>query len=271
MKTTQITEEIDAMDEVVFSKDSEIVQVGFTTDKATLLQIAKSTECMYDEATFSISEEGLSFRAMDPSHVALLDMGIPNACFEKWSCIEEQKFALNIEEFRKLVTSLDAKGSVGIIIQDKQILVSQNGFSASVKTIEASSGDCPLPKIPYDNTIGFSESEKINVSEFSKLARKISTVSDYITISCDASKVLFTGKGDQGACEKTYTSEEVKIDNREDSETTYSLEFIMPYLRTLTKDSSIEIDFSSQKPMRIQTKINNLGRVDFYLAPRVEN
>lgn len=271
MKTTQITENIDAMEEVVFSKESEIVQVGFTTDKATLLQIAKSAECMYEDATFSISEEGISFRAMDPSHVALLDMGIPNACFEKWSCIEEQKFALNIEEFRKLVNSLDTKGSISLQIKEKEILVLQNGFSASVKTIEPSVKDCPLPRIPYDNTIGFSENEEINVSEFSKLARKIGTVSDYITINCDASKVLFTGKGDQGACEKAYTSQQVKIDNREDSETTYSLEFLMPYLRTLTKDSQIELGFSTSKPMRIQTKVNNIGRIDFYLAPRVEN
>ncbi len=271
MKTTQITEEIDSMDETVFSQSSEIVQVGFTTDKNTLLQIAKSAECMVSDATFTIDEEGLSFREMDPSHVSLIDMGIPNSCFEKWSCIEKQSFALSIKEFRQLVSSLDAKGSVKIIIQDEKILVSQNGFSASIKTLEASNNDVPLPRIPYDSTLIFSENTSVSSLEFTKTLRKISTVSDYITINCDDNKVILSGKGDNGNSEKTYDREEIEINNRQDSETTYSFEYLMPFLKTLNKDSQIELGFSNQKPLRIQTKINNLGRVDMYLAPRVEN
>lgn len=270
MKTTQVLETKENESEV-FLESSDSVLVGFTTDKATLLQIAKSAECMDEKATFTISEEGLSYREMDPSHVALVDMGIPNSCFEKWSCVEEQKFALNIEEFRKLTSSLDAKGSISVVIKNEQILLTQNGFTANIKTIEASSTDCPLPRIPYDNRITISEDEEIHVLDFAKLARKISTVSDYVTINCDNARVILSGKGDQGSCEKTFTKEQVNIDNHEDSETTYSLEFLLPFLRTLQKDSQIELGFSSSKPMRIQTKVNNLGRIDFYLAPRVEN
>jgi proliferating cell nuclear antigen len=270
MKTIQI-QDTDDLESEVFLQSSESVLVGFTTEKATLLQIVKSAECMYSDATFTIDEEGLSYRAMDPSHVAMIDMGIPNTCFEKWSCIEKQKFALNIEEFRRLINSLDAKGSVSIEIHNKKINVKQNGFSASVKTIEPSETDCPLPHLSYENRITFSEDEQVNVLEFTRLVRKIESVSDYVTINCDMNKVLFSGEGDKGSCDKQYTREECGINNREDSETTYSLGFLMPYLRTLTKDSQIELAFSSQKPMRIQTRVNNLGRIDFYLAPRVEN
>ena len=268
MNSQQI-EEVETMDEAVFSQSSEVVQVSFTTDKNILLQIVKSANCMRDEATFTINEEGLTFREMDPSHVSLVDISIPNACFEKWSCIEEKKFALNLDEFRKLVSSLDTKGSVKIIIQDEKILVSQNGFTASVKTIEASISDVPLPKIPYNSTLLFAENEPINALEFIRTLRKIDSISDYVTINCDSNKVVFSGKGDLGESQKTF--EECIYNNREDSETTYSLEYLMPFLRTLNKDSLIELGFSTSKPMRIQTRVNNMGRIDMYLAPRVEN
>ena len=267
----QQLEQIEQDEEIVFSQSSESVQVGFTTDKAVLLQIAKSAECMYFEATFTIDEEGLSYRMMDPSHVSMTDMGIPNTCFEKWSCIEKQVFALNIEEFRRLVSSLDAKGSIKVVIQDEKILVSQNGFDATIKTIEPRTEDVPLPRIPYDSCLVFSPEQQITAPEFAKTIRKISTVSDYVTMECDDSKVVLSGKGDNGNSKKTFTSEEFELRNRNDSETTYSLQYLMPILRTISKDSQIEIGFSTTKPLRIQTRINNLGRIDFYLAPRVEN
>ena len=69
MKTQQI-QEIEQLEEVIFEQSSNVVQVGFRTDKSTLLQIAKSVEILgIQEATFTIDEEGLTFRAMDSSHI----------------------------------------------------------------------------------------------------------------------------------------------------------------------------------------------------------
>ena len=267
----QQLEQIEQDEEIVFSQSSESVQVSFKTEKAALLQIAKSAECMYDEATFVIDEEGLSYRMMDPSHVSLVDIGIPNSCFETWSCIERQVFALNIEEFRRLVNSLDAKGSIKVEIQTEKIIVSQNGFEAIVKTIEPRTEDVPLPRIPYDSTLVFSQEQEITAREFGKTIRKIATVSDYVTMDCNDYQIVLSGKGDNGQSQKTFTKEQFELQNRHDSETTYSLQYLLPILRTLSKDSQIELGFSSAKPLRIQTRINNLGRIDFYLAPRVEN
>ena len=263
--------EIESMEEVIFSESSEIVQVSLTTDKNTLLQIVKSAACMRDEVSFTINEEGLAFREMDPSHVSLVDISIPNSCFETWSCIEEKKFGLNLDEFKKLVNSLDTKGSVKIIIENEKILVSQNGFTANIKTIETTVNDVPLPHIPYNSTLIINEENGINALEFKKTLIKIATVSDYVTINCNDDKVILSGKGDNGQSEKTFTKDDFEIINREDSETTYSLEYLMPFMRTLNKDSKIELGFSQTKPLRIQTRVNNLGRIDMYLAPRVEN
>lgn len=266
----QITTQIETDEEINFSS-SETVQVGFTTDKNAFLQIAKSIESITDECTFLIDEEGLTFRGMDPQHVAMIDLSMPNSCFEKWSCIESKKFAVNISDLRKLITSLDSKGSIHVIIEEKQIRIRQNGFEAFLKSLEPSATDCPLPRIPYDSEIIFSGENKIDAMSFKKMAQKIAVVSDYMTVKCNDGTVIFSGKGDNGEGSITYSQDDCKIQNREDSETTYSLEYLIPFLKTLQKDSEILFGFSSIKPLRVQTKINNIGRVDFYLAPRVEN
>ena len=39
---------------------------------------------LVEEATFEATVEGISFRGMDPSHVALIDISWPNSAFEKY-------------------------------------------------------------------------------------------------------------------------------------------------------------------------------------------
>lgn len=268
----QQVEEIETLEDAVFSESSDIVQVGFSTDKTILLQIAKAASCMNENATFTINEEGLTYREMDPSHVSLLDISIPNSCFEKWSCIDETKFAVNIREFKNLINSLDAKGSIHVEIQDENILIKQNGFSASLKTIDVGRTDVPLPHINYESSIKFSQEQEIKVADFVKMIRKIDSVCELVTINANESRVIFSTDEKNGKCSMEYSDEECEISIREDSETSYNVnQYLMPFLRTLN-NTEIEIEFTSAKPIRIRQRlINSFGRIDFYLAPRVEN
>jgi proliferating cell nuclear antigen len=53
---------------------------------------------------------------------------------------------------------------------------------------------------------------------------------------------------------------------------TYSLEYLNPIVKAMGSTSdSIICEFSSGKPLRIEFKVSNIGRIHFYLAPRVES
>ena len=58
----------------------------------------------------------------------------------------------------------------------------------------------------------------------------------------------------------------------QESSGTYSLEYLDPIVKAVggTADSII-CEFSSEKPLRIEFKVTNIGRIHFYLAPRVES
>ena len=61
------------------------------------------------------------------------------------------------------------------------------------------------------------------------------------------------------------------IETKSDSEATYSLEYLSPVVKAVgTTASSVSCEFSNEKPMRIEFKIAGIGRIHFYLAPRVE-
>jgi proliferating cell nuclear antigen len=39
-----------------------------------------------DEALFDAGPQGITFRSMDPSHIALIDINWPSSAFEKYHC-----------------------------------------------------------------------------------------------------------------------------------------------------------------------------------------
>ena len=240
-----------------------------TSDEWKAIISAIST--LVEEATFEATVEGISFRGMDPSHVALIDISWPNSAFEKYSCDSDVKFGVRIDEFSKLIKRAEKKDSIEINISEDNMLHVSIGKNKKYKMrlIESSASETPLPKIPYDSKISLSS------SIFDKILGDIEVVSDYLSVKATSNTVEFSGKGDTGEAFEKFEKgmqelEEISVS--QESTGTYSLEYLNPIVKAIGGTSgSINLEFSSSKPLRIEFKVANIGRIHFYLAPRVES
>ena len=233
--------------------------------------VISAVSTLVEEATFEATVEGISFRGMDPSHVALIDIKWPNTAFEKYECDGDIKFGVRIDEFSKLIKRADKSNPIEINISDDNMLLVTVGKNKKYKMrlIESSASDTPLPKIPYDSKISLTS------STFDKILGDVQVVSDYLTVSTAEIQAEFSGKGDSGEVNiilEKNKDELTELDVHADSSGTYSLEYIIPLVKAVgTTVETITCEFSSAKPLRIEFKVANLGRIHFYLAPRVEN
>ena len=226
---------------------------------------------LVEEATFEATVEGISFRGMDPSHVALIDISWPNSAFEKYDCDSDIKFGVRVDEFSKLIKRAEKNEGIEINISEENMLRVSIGKNKKYKMrlIESSASDTPLPKITYDSKIGLSS------TTLDKILGDIEVVSDYLSIKATANNVEFSGKGDSGEAninlEKGMEElEEISI--TQESTGTYSLEYLNPIVKAVGSTAgSIICEFSSGKPLRVEFKVTNIGRIHFYLAPRVES
>ena len=240
-----------------------------TSDEWKAIISAIST--LVEEATFEATVEGVSFRGMDPSHVALIDISWPNSAFEKYSCDGDIKFGVRIDEFSKLIKRAEKSDGVEINISDDSMLHVSIGKNKKYKMrlIESSASDTPLPKISYDSKITLSS------SRLDKILGDIDVVSDYLSIKTTQKNVEFSGKGDAGEATINLEKDMEDVEDisvSQESSGTYSLEYLDPIVKAVggTADSII-CEFSSEKPLRIEFKVTNIGRIHFYLAPRVES
>ena len=217
--------------------------------------VISAVSTLVEEATFEATVEGISFRGMDPSHVALIDISWPNTAFEKFSCDGDIKFGVRIDEFSKLIKRADKSNAIEINISDDNMLLVTIGKNKKYKMrlIESSASDTPLPKIPYDTKIS------LTTTSFDKVLGDVQVVSDYLTINATKSQAEFSGKGDSGevniVLEKN-KDELTELDVKEDSSGTYSLEYLNPIVKAVgTSVETITCEFSSSKPLRIEFKV----------------
>jgi len=239
--------------------------------KADIEQVIKSASILVEELTLTFNVEGLTFRLMDPSHVALIDVSLPNSMFEKYQVESEFNVGVRADEIAKMIKMFDKNSTITITkTRDNLLVLSNRTEKYTLRLIESSKNDMPLPKIPYDAKVDFGTNQEISTKDFIKQIDKINIVSDYVTFNTTNQKVELSGKGDIGEAITSYEKGQVEIKTNQDSIGTYSLEYIIPFVKTVS-NNPLTIEYSNAKPLRIEAKIANIGRIHFYLAPRVES
>jgi len=218
--------------------------------------------------TFDV--EGVTTRLMDASHVALLDVSMPNSMFEKYNVESEFNVGVRADELEKMIDMFDDKSSITLTrTEDNLLILSNRNEKYTLRLIEAQKNDQPIPRTNFDAKIVFDQ--EITTKDFIKQLQKINKISDYITFeTVNNNKFTMSGKGDIGNAEASYERGQISINNNCDTTTTYSLEYILPFLKTV-KDQPVTLEYSERKPLKIEAKIQNVGRLNFYLAPRVED
>lgn len=236
--------------------------------------VASAIKTLVEEATFEASSEALIFRAMDPSHIALVDLNWPNTAFEKYECDKPFKFSIRVEDFVKLIGRTDAKDSVELTSteEDALLLRLMNGYKREfrIHLIETTSGTAPLPKLDFDASISMSK------SVFEKVLGDISVVADQVVISAMKESVSFAGKSDVGAATIQLDkngADVLEMDVKAESKASYNLDYFQSISKALGGSvETVLIQFSAKKPAKLTFKLNEQGAIiSYFLAPRISD
>lgn len=235
--------------------------------------VVNTISTLVEEASFEATSEGLTFRAMDPSHVALVDLDWPNSAFEKYDCDKQQKITVRVDDIAKLIRRADIKDSIEISMnKDESLLLKlANGYERKfqIHLVESTYGATPVPKLSFNTKVEITE------QTFIKMLSDISAVSDHIIISADNEKLVFSGKGDYGTGSATLLKgnpELLQLNVKEDSKATYSIDYLLNITKAVGKSADVlTFEYSNKMPLRLTFKLGEKGgRMQFYLAPRIE-
>src|SRR2546428_10988831 len=157
--------------------------------------IVSAIGAMVEDAMFICNSDGITFRGMDASHIALLDVTFPLSSFEELES-KTSFFGLRVEDFKKVINTASNTDVIELQITDANMMkVSIQGslnMEFNIRLMEKSAVNTPIPKVDYTSKIS------LDPNTLSRILSNIQQISEYVTIHCQKDKVEFSGKGDVG-------------------------------------------------------------------------
>jgi len=248
--------------------------------------IVSTLQNLTEEASFDVDSNGVTFRAMDPSHVALIDLVWEAGGFEKFEFHSEEggekkdRFAVRVEDFAKIIKRADKNdsvtisrnGSSGISSESLLIKLGENRDFEFHLLDRASVSSTPLPKLSLVSKFSISS------ATLERVLDDVSALSNHVRISAEPGGTLtFSGKGDAGKARVIFSQGElVKFESPQASDSIYSLEYIQKVLKPASSSSeAVEFSFASKMPLAASVNVGDPSKsklkLTFFLAPRTSD
>jgi proliferating cell nuclear antigen len=233
--------------------------------------LADALAGMVEEASFEVSPEGISLRAMDPSRVAMISLSWSSSSFEEYRCGSSTTISLRVDDLRKVMKRADKKDKVTVELGEGALTFRlKDGYEREfvVPLVEAGEALRPLPKL------SFNVEAKILQRSLRRVLEDVEAVSDHVTLRAQQDSMEFLGKSELGQARVKLTTGDpdlLELKVKEQSEATYSLEYLSGFVKSVKPAEVATLEFSSKMPIKLTFPLDERGSlIEFYLAPRVE-
>jgi proliferating cell nuclear antigen len=243
-------------------------------DAKKFRDVLSAASTIVDEATFNLDPSGIKMKGMDPSRIAMVDLELPSAMFEKYECTSTSKLCVNMNEFLKLLKRAGKDESLELALNEAtgrlQIkIVGKHTREFNMSTLTASEEEIPAPKL------AFNVSAKVLTAELGVAIEDAELASDHVRLEADEGKLVLIASGELlGATivlEKGSDSL-MELNVKEPSKATYSLSYLVGIIKAAAATASIVVvEFSTDMPVKLDFQQEKGERLVFFLAPRIED
>jgi len=222
---------------------------------------------------------GISLQAMDTSHVALVSLSLCSEGFEQYRCDNNMVMGINVANLSKVLKLTDGEDSITLQAdQDPSTLKlvfenPKNGRSSEfhLNLMQLQVEHLSIPETEYSSLV------TINSGEFSKMCKELVQLSDALTIKTTKEFVLLSVDGayGNGHIKLASTDDDSKGSCQIEVEEPVTQQFALNYLNLFNKASSLasytRLCLHNEQPLVVEFKIENLGVLKYYLAPKISD
>lgn len=252
----------------------KMVVKGIFEEASTWKTIIEALSALVKEIYFSADESGLHARAIDEAHIAMVDLSFPKEAFQDYTCTGETKFGISLTEMMQIMRRAGGSDSLELTVDENknklEIKLKSNkvtrNFSLSLLG-DTSGEEIPVPKIEYNTVI------TIVAGMFKDAIKDAEVIGDYILLETTPDVLKVAAEGNTGNVEVTIdkeTDQLYKYEVREDSKAIYALKYLSDMTKAVSSTDTLEIEYSSDMPLKIGFETLGGGKLEYYLAPRIE-
>ena len=230
------------------------------------------------DANIEFNEAGLKIVAMDSSKTILVHLKLNEGKFDKYVCKKKLVVGVSMLNLYKLIKTASNDDTLTFFIDDLNMnvlgIIIENSEKNRQTTFELNLMDL------NEEGIGIPPQEFGSImtmpsSDFQKICKDMSNLSDTIEIKSVGSQLIFSCKGD-------FAKQETKIGETPDGvnfikandpsniiQGYYNLKHLVLFTKCTNLCTSVEIYMKNNFPIVINFTVGNLGKLKLALAPKI--
>lgn len=235
-----------------------------------------SIEKILDEGIFIATSEGLRLRALDTSHVAMVDFYFPREAFDEYILEgDEVDFGVSFKEFLKVLRRALKDDQLAIKVEESSIVVSLEAVGRGSRMFRMPQIFLSMERLG-EPPIEFTVRAKMLGTTFRDAIKDLEVVGESVRIQAseDEEKLILTSIGDIENAEVELSTQNQSLLDLEVREpqavASYSLEYFSEMLPAAQVADSVTIMYAELAPARVDVEYGQGGRLTFYVSPREE-
>ncbi|MGE4274854.1 MAG: proliferating cell nuclear antigen (pcna) [Candidatus Methanomethylophilaceae archaeon] len=224
---------------------------------------------LVDEAKLNIGPEGISLKAVDPAHVAMVELDVKKGTFESFLA-DETQIGLDLDKVKE-VLRLTAAGDIVEMEQDEErgrLIMKVGNITRRMSMVDTSS--MSDPKVPQ---LSLPVSVDVSISEIQKGIKAAESVSDHIALTADADGFELSCEGDTDSVNlRLDRAKLVGLTVTEKARSLFPLDYFSNLVKAIPSDTVVKINLGNDYPVKIHFDLaEGNTSVGYLLAPRIES
>lgn len=249
--------------------ESPIARIKYP-DVKTFKELIVALSKILDEAKLSLTRTGLRIVGMDPAKVAYIEVHMPREAFLEYEIEEDREVVeagFNLGVLEDILEGRKGNPVEMVIAQDK-VLVSVEGAVIRrflLPNLEVAVEELGEVELEHDvKAVVISDVLKKAISD-------IKAVSDIVEIEADENQIVLRSTGEAGPKVTLRLTREssalINLEARNPSRAKYDVSYLENTLDLCEVAESVELMFSTDKPLELNFKSPDGSTVRYILAP----
>jgi len=224
---------------------------------------------LVNEVKFNISSKGISLRAVDPAHVAMVDLQIKSKAFDEYKA-DEMELGIDMDKLGGIMR-LSSAGDIVSLEYDEEanrLIVKIGNLVRKMGLIDTAG--MPDPKMP---NLSLPAKIVIKASELNQGVRASEAVSDHIALTVNEDNFELFAEGDTDTVNLKLPKDMlVELTTSSKCKSLFSIDYFSNMIKSVRGDDKITMQLGNDNPIRVEFDIaDSKGHVTYLLAPRIES
>ena len=238
--------------------------------KANVLKdLIDVTSPLVNEVKLNITKDSISLRAVDPAHVAMVDLSITSDAFEDYKA-EDLELGIDMDKFAGIMRLAGSDDDIFMEFDQKQnrLIIKIGNLVRKMALIDTAG--MPDPKMP---TLELPGKVILRASELNKGIKASESISDHLAITMKKDCFQLYAEGDTDTVDLTIPKDLlVDLTATSKIKSLFSIDYFSNMIKSVKANEDVTIFLGNDNPTRVEFDVaQSKGHVTYLLAPRIES